>query len=131
VDLELDAWLARAKRIINSGSFEAHDPWGRTLLLPSSRRFAPQREAGPSGWEPLFEKGTYPRSPGVEGRVREWSEVEPAARHFWRRRRRQKNSSENSSRPVFAVLPPQALPRLPQARGRLLAHQRPALAFWK
>jgi hypothetical protein len=37
----------------------------------------------------------------------------------------------NSSRPVFAVLPPQALPRLPQARGRLLAHQRPALAFWK
>jgi hypothetical protein len=26
---------------------------------------------------------------------------------------------------------PQAPPRLPEARGRLLAHRRPAPAFWK
>ena len=60
MDLELDAWLARAKRIINSGSFEAHDPWGRALLRPNSRRFAPQREAGPSGWGTTIRKGDLP-----------------------------------------------------------------------
>jgi hypothetical protein len=50
----LDAWLARAKRIKNSGSLMAHDPWGRAprasaLRGPTIRKGGPTPGGVPPG----------------------------------------------------------------------------------